>query len=235
MKRMHASVRKMTKTTVLIYSGGIDSTTLLYLLLSDGYHVKALGIDYGQRHGKELFAARGICESRGVEFRVADLSKLSPMLAGSSLTSKEIAVPEGHYEDETMKLTVVPNRNMLMLSVAIAWAIGAQVDSVAYAAHAGDRAIYPDCRAEFVDALAQAAALCHYRPIEILRPFIDKTKADIVKIGHDLDVPFDRTWSCYKGEKLHCGRCGTCTERAEAFARVGVPDPTAYASAPAQP
>ena len=132
-------------TTVLIYSGGIDSTTLLYLLLSEGYRVKALGIDYGQRHRKELAAAREICKNLDVEFRVADLSELSVLLAGSALTSQEIGVPEGHYQDETMKLTVVPNRNMLMLSVAIAWAISSKFHSVAYAAHAGDHAIYPDC------------------------------------------------------------------------------------------
>ena len=223
------SVREITKTTVLVYSGGIDSTTLLYLLLSEGYRVKALGIDYGQRHRKELVAAGKICKNLDVEFRVADLSELSGLLAGSALTSQEIAVPEGHYQDETMKLTVVPNRNMLLLSVAIAWAISSKFHSVAYAAHAGDHAIYPDCRPQFVEALAKAARLAHYQPIEILRPFIDKTKADIVKIGQRVKVPFALTWSCYKGEELHCGRCGTCTERAQAFVRAGVPDPTSYA------
>ncbi|MDA2937250.1 7-cyano-7-deazaguanine synthase QueC [Acidobacteria bacterium AH-259-A15] len=225
----------MPKTTILIYSGGIDSTTLLYSFLSKGYGVKALGIDYGQRHLKELTAARNICENLGVEFRVGNLAELRPLLAGSSLTSQEVDVPEGYYTDESMKLTVVPNRNMLMMSVAIAWAISSDFDSVAYAAHAGDHAIYPDCRPEFVDALARAAALCHYHSIQILRPFMQKTKAEIVKMGHELRVPFSLTWSCYKGGELHCGRCGTCTERAEAFLLAGVSDPTTYASAPRIP
>ena len=219
------------KSTVLIYSGGMDSTTLLYFLLSEGYRVKALGVDYGQRHRKELTAARKICQELNVEFQIADLSGVKSLLTGSALTTQEMLVPEGHYTDDTMKLTVVPNRNMVMLSLAIARAIGCRFQSVAYAAHAGDHVIYPDCRPEFVDAMGRAAELCHYRPVQILRPFVHKTKADIVKIGQELKVPFSWTWSCYKGKALHCGRCGTCTERAEAFALAGVPDPTAYASA----
>lgn len=218
------------KSTILIYSGGIDSTTLLYLLLSEGYCVKALGVDYGQRHRKELTAAQEICEKLSVEFRIVNLSDLKPLLAGSSLTNEQIPVPEGYYTDETMKLTVVPNRNMLMLSLAIAWAISSVFQSVAYGAHAGDHAIYPDCRPAFVDAMARAAELCHDNPIGILCPFARKTKADIVKIGHKLQVPFSLTWSCYQGEALHCGRCGTCTERAEAFAMTGISDPTVYVS-----
>lgn len=220
------------KKTILIYSGGVDSTTLLYFLLSQGHTVKALGINYGQRHLKELDAAGEICAGLDIGFRVADLSSLRAILAGSALTSEEITVPEGHYTSQSMKTTVVPNRNMLMLAVAIAWAISSQYDSVAYAAHAGDHVIYPDCRPEFVRALGEAARLCHYDPIEILTPFIYKTKADIVKIGHDLKAPFHLTWSCYGGQEIHCGRCGTCTERAEAFVLAQVPDPTRYASTP---
>jgi 7-cyano-7-deazaguanine synthase len=222
-----------TKKTILIYSGGVDSTTLLYFLLSQGHEVNALGVNYGQRHLKELDAAQEICASLGIDFRVADLSSLKPLLTGSALTSEQITVPKGHYASDSMKITVVPNRNMLMLAVAIAWAISSRYDSVAYAAHAGDHAIYPDCRPEFVRALEEAARLCHYDPIEILTPFIHKTKAEIVKIGHDLKVPFHLTWSCYCGQEIHCGKCGTCTERAEAFMLAHVPDPTRYASTPA--
>lgn len=221
-----------SREAVLVYSGGIDSTTLLYFLRQEGYQVRALGIDYGQRHRKELDSARRICQALGVEFRLADLSSLQPLLAGSSLTSEEVPVPEGYYTDQSMQITVVPNRNMLLLSVAIAWAISSGVRTVAYAAHAGDHAIYPDCRPEFVDALSQAAALCHYEPVEILRPFIHKTKEEIVRLGARLGVPFEETWSCYKGGRLHCGRCGTCTERAEAFLLAGVADPTPYAHPP---
>ena len=225
----------MSKSTIVIYSGGVDSTTLLYYMRSEGHRIKALGIDYGQRHIKELAAARSICDTVNVEFRIGNLSELGPLLAGSALTSHDLDVPDGHYTDESMQLTVVPNRNMLMLSVAIAWAVSSDFGGVAYAAHAGDHAIYPDCRPEFVDALFHAARVCHYRPIDVVSPFIHKTKADIVKIGDELSVPFAQTWSCYRGETLHCGRCGTCTERAEAFVLAGVSDPTVYSSTPRIP
>ncbi len=222
----------MGNQAVLVFSGGMDSTTLLYSFLAKNFQIKALGVDYGQRHVKELNAARAICEKVEVEFQVADLSRLRPLLAGSSLTNTVLEVPEGHYTDERMRITMVPNRNMLMLSAAIAWAISSNFNNVAYAAHAGDYSIYPDCRPGFINALARAAKLCHYHPIRVLRPFIRKTKTEIARIGYDLGVPFSLTWSCYKGQKLHCGRCGTCTERAEAFVLAGLPDPTNYASTP---
>ena len=202
---------------------------------SEGHRIKALGIDYGQHHIKELAAARSICDTVNVEFQIGNLSELGSLLAGSALTSHDLDVPDGHYTDESMQLTVVPNRNMLMLSVAIAWAVSSDFGGVAYAAHAGDHAIYPDCRPEFVDALFHAARVCHYRPIDVVCPFIHRTKADIVKIGDGLSVPFAQTWSCYRGETLHCGRCGTCTERAEAFVLAGVSDPTVYSSTPRIP
>lgn len=215
--------------TILIYSGGLDSTVLLFHLRDEGHGVKALGIDYGQRHRRELDHAQGIASDIGVPFRVADLSPLGPFLAGSSQTS-DLEVPEGHYADESMKLTVVPNRNMLMLSVAIAWAVSTKADAVAYAAHAGDHAIYPDCRPEFAKAMDEAARLCDWSPVELFRPFIGMTKADIVRRGAELAVPFEKTWSCYKGLDAHCGKCGTCVERREAFKVSGVKDATQYAS-----
>jgi len=222
----------MSKRTIVIYSGGIDSTTLLYFLQSEGHQIKALGIDYGQRHVKELAAARNICDAVNVEFRIGNLSEIGSLLEGSALTSHNLVVPNGHYTDESMKLTVVPNRNMLMLSVAIGWAISSDFEGVSYAAHVGDHTIYPDCRPEFVDSLSRIAKVCHYRPIEVVCPFVNRTKADIVKIGDGLGVPFAQTWSCYRGEELHCGRCGTCTERAEAFVLAEVSDPTIYSSTP---
>jgi len=213
--------------TVLIYSGGLDSTVLLYHLRAEGHEVRGLGIDYGQRHRRELEAAAAICRQLGIEYRIADLSTLRPLLGGSALTD-DLAVPEGHYTDETMKQTVVPNRNMIMLAVAIGWAVSLRYDAVAYAAHAGDHTVYPDCRPEFAEAMDRAAALCDWHRVRILRPFIDKTKADLVRLGASLGVPFERTWSCYRGGEYHCGRCGTCVERREAFALAGVADPTKY-------
>jgi 7-cyano-7-deazaguanine synthase len=211
----------------------MDSTTLLYQLLSQGHHVQALGIDYGQRHLKELDAAAGICARADVPFKSADLSAVVGFLAGSALTSPDVEVPSGEYDPESMKVTVVPNRNMLMLAVALAWAISSECDTVAYAAHAGDHEVYPDCRPEFVQALAKTAGLCHYEPIKLTAPFLHLTKVHIVRLGTRLGVPYDLTWSCYRGEELHCGSCGTCRERAHAFARAGVPDPTVYQNLPA--
>jgi len=207
----------------------MDSTVLLYQLLQAGDEVKALSINYGQRHSRELEAARALCTELGVEHRVADLSGLSDLLAGSALTSSDIEVPEGHYAEDNMKATVVPNRNMILLSVAAGWAISSKYDRIAYAAHSGDHAIYPDCRNEFAEALDGAIRLADWHEVSLYRPFVDMTKADIVSLGAKLGVPFEKTWSCYKGQDLHCGRCGTCVERREAFYLAGVEDPTTYA------
>lgn len=215
----------MNKKVVLVYSGGLDSTVLMYGLLNDGYEVLALGVNYGQRHRKELSAARTLAGIRGVPLQVADLSSLRHLLAGSSQTDDSVQVPEGHYAAENMKLTVVPNRNMIMLAVAAGYAMSVGAGSVAYAAHAGDHAIYPDCRPEFADAVAQAVALADWRRVELLRPFVGMTKTQVASLGRGLGVPFELTWSCYKGGDVHCGKCGTCVERREAL---GMFDPTRY-------
>lgn len=214
--------------SIVVHSGGMDSTVLLYQLVAQGDEVKALSIDYGQRHAKEIESARALAASLGVEHRVADLRSLAELLGGSALTSSELEVPEGHYEEDNMKATVVPNRNMILLAVSAGWAISSQFDRVAYAAHSGDHAIYPDCRTEFADALDAAIQLADWRKVSLYRPFVDLTKADLVKLGTDLQVPFEGTWSCYKGRDLHCGRCGTCIERREAFHLAKVTDPTTY-------
>lgn len=220
----------MNMKTVAIFSGGLDSTVLLHLLLHGGDEVAALSIDYGQRHRVELGYARRTAEKLGIRHRTADLSAIAPLLAGSSQTSSEIAVPHGHYAEESMKLTVVPNRNMIMLAVAGGWAIGQQADRLAYGAHAGDHTIYPDCRPEFVAAMRAALGLADWHKTELYTPFVNQTKADIVRLGAELGVDFAATWSCYEGGDVHCGLCGTCHERREAFALAGVPDPTIYAT-----
>lgn len=216
--------------TVLVFSGGMDSTVLLYHLLAQGASVSALSVDYGQRHNKELACAAHIARLVNIEHRTIDLTAVTQLLGGSSLTDPNIAVPQGHYEETSMKSTVVPNRNMILLALAAAWAISLTAHSVSYAAHAGDHAIYPDCREEFAAALDQAIQLADWRKITLDRPFVDYSKADIVRLGQDLKVPFESTWSCYEGGERHCGRCGTCIERREAFQLASVTDPTAYQS-----
>ena len=219
--------------TILVYSGGMDSTVLLYHILDQGNTVKALSVNYGQRHSKEIDYGRKITSSLGIEHKIADLSSIKELLAGSSLTSSEVAVPEGHYEEEQMKATVVPNRNMILLAIATGWAISSKFDTISYAAHSGDHAVYPDCRDEFAQALDVAIQLADWHIVSLNRPFVGLTKADIAKRGIELSVPLEKTWSCYKGLDLHCGLCGTCIERREAFYIAGIDDPTRYAdSAP---
>lgn len=217
----------MRKKTVLILSGGMDSATLLHHLLERGHLVKALGINYGQRHARELACARAQAEDVGVPYTEVDLSALTELLAGSSQTDPRVEVPEGNYTDENMKLTVVPNRNMIMLSVAIGHAVSLKYDSVAYGAHSGDHAIYPDCREEFASVMNAAAMLCDWHRVSLIRPFIDMDKGDICILGAKLGVEWNKTWTCYKGLEHPCGKCGSCVERAEAFQKAGVIDPLA--------
>jgi 7-cyano-7-deazaguanine synthase len=218
--------------TMVVLSGGLDSATLLFHQRAMGDAVSAISINYGQRHARELDAAAAICQRDGIPHRVADLRAMRDLFGHNALSDQSIPVPEGHYQAESMKLTVVPNRNMILLSVAIAWAISSKCERVAYGAHAGDHAIYPDCRPEFADAMADAARLADWQPIELLRPFVNWTKTDIVRRAHDLAVPLELTWSCYNGGAVHCGVCGTCVERREAFREAGVNDPTIYARGP---
>lgn len=220
---------------VLVFSGGLDSTTLLWDLLRAGRDVAALSVMYGQRHAREVVAAQKVVQEakdvfgrHRVSHTVISLRDLCAVMTGSSQTDLSVPVPHGHYEDETMRSTVVPNRNMVFLSVAIAQAISLGSTRVLYGAHAGDHAIYPDCRSAFVEAMQQVAQVCHYTPIDLAAPYLRMTKADIVTVGLDLGAPYHMTWTCYEGGTLACGRCGSCQERLAAFATVGVPDPIVY-------
>lgn len=216
---------------IVVLSGGLDSTVVLYDAVernsTDG--VKAISFNYGQRHVRELESAHGVTEKLGIEHKIVDLTALTELFGGSALTNRAVAVPDGHYTDNSMKSTIVPNRNMILLSIAAAWAISEKFDAVAYGAHAGDHTIYPDCRDEFVESCARTLKLADWHPVEIVRPFVKYTKREIVLRGAELGVPFAKTWSCYKGGHLHCGTCGTCVERREAFVEAGVLDPTSYA------
>jgi 7-cyano-7-deazaguanine synthase len=216
---------------IVVFSGGLDSTTLLFHLRADGYELKALSVNYGQRHlEQESAAAAAICDRLGVERRVVDLTSLVGFLGRNSLSDHSVAVPDGRYEQETMKVTTVPNRNMVLISVAIAWAVSLKFDAVAFGAHAGHYTPYPDCQPAFAEAMDRAAGLCDWQKVSVLAPFVNWDKGDIVRRGGELGVPFELTWSCYNGGEKHCGRCGTCFDWREAFAKCGLTDPTEYAA-----
>lgn len=204
---------------IVALSGGIDSTTLLYHLLAQKHKVKAVSFNYGQRHKKELEYAKKICQKLKVEQKVVDLSSLKELLHDSALTTPALKVPAGHYTDETMKATVVPNRNMILLSVAGGFAVAEKADMLAIAVHAGDHPIYPDCRPEFIKAFAKALSLGNYHQVKVYAPFLNKTKVEIVQEGLKLGIDYEKeTWSCYVGAVKPCGKCGTCVERNEALA-----------------
>lgn len=227
---------------VTLLSGGMDSTTLLFYLAKTypNAEITALGFDYGQRHRiRELCAANEVADlarqrfNGRITFSIIDLTSVTNLLSGSSLTDQTIDVPEGHYADETMKATVVPNRNMMMLSIAGAVAVAQKAEILAFGAHAGDHPIYPDCRPIFVDVMNATIRIgnegFHHPSFNILAPFVMMSKADIVTVATNFaNAPLDLSWSCYKGGEKHCGKCGTCVERREAFELAGVVDPTEY-------
>lgn len=218
------------KSVVMGLSGGLDSTTLLYYLKWLGYKVITVSFDYGQRHSKELDRAKVIADLAGVENIVVDLSCLKGQISGSALTDSEITLPEEHYTHESQKKTVVPGRNMIFLSIAGSLAMSRGVDHIAFGAHSSDYAIYPDCRPPFVAWFEEAIKKGNYEDITVLAPFLSFSKTDIVFLANILKVPINETWSCYAGGDIHCGRCGTCRERIEAFDLSGVPDLTEYES-----
>lgn len=221
--------------SIVLLSGGMDSAVLVGHLLDLGHSVDAVGFDYGQRHRIELVAAQNVAAHYGVRFTVVDLTAVGRLLSGSALTDPDIPVPLGHYEHESMKATVVPNRNAIMLNVAAGVAVARHAQYVATAVHAGDHAVYPDCRPEFITAVDQAvhSGTAGFGDIHVVAPFVRSSKTDIARLGGKLAVPFGLTWSCYQGGDTHCGLCGTCTERIEAFQDAGVDDPTTYAAPPA--
>lgn len=212
--------------TVIILSGGMDSTTLAYDMKSKGYELYALSFDYGQKHKKELERAKLTCQKLNIPHRVIPFGEeMKWLVSNSALTSSTWKVPKGHYEAPNMKQTVVPNRNMIMLALATGYAITIDAEAVAYAAHAGDHTIYPDCRPVFVERVREVLECCHFEPIKLLAPYLFKTKGDICVIGRDLKVPYQNTWTCYVGDLKPCGECGACREREEAFEFAGIPDP----------
>ena len=226
---------------VVILSGGMDSSTLLYYVRHTLLRkVSAVSFFYGQRHARELDSAQAIAFRCGqiinaprgpisdIAWTKVDIS--SVMRVFPSALTGTLAVPEGHYAEESMKQTVVPNRNAIMLSIAAGIAISVGAQEVYFGPHAGDHAIYPDCRSDFVRAFSRAIWLANrWTPVRIRAPFLSLTKGQIVKLGLDLHGPYELTWTCYQGGNVACGRCGTCVERLEAFAEAGAQDLLPYA------
>lgn len=214
------------KNAILILSGGVDSVTMLYDYQDQ--IALAVSFDYGSNHNaREIPFAKLHCERLGIPHMVIPLSFMAEHFKSSLLEGSE-AIPEGNYDDDNMKSTVVPFRNGIMLSIAVGLAESRGLKHVMMANHGGDHAIYPDCRPEFVDAFSEAARTGTYEGVTLLSPYTNLTKADIVRRGKALNIDYSETWSCYKGGDKHCGLCGTCRERREAFAEAGVEDNTLY-------
>jgi 7-cyano-7-deazaguanine synthase len=214
---------------IQILSGGMDSATLLYWHLRQGHDVRCISFDYGQRHRRELASAASLCDGVRVPWHMIEVHGLRSLLRGSSLTDASVDTPHGHYAAENMKQTVVPSRNAIMLSMAFGVAVAHDANAVSIGVHAGDHAIYPDCRKPFIQALEEALNLGTWRDgdkrIEIFTPFLYEDKGYICRRGTELGVPWELTWTCYEGGRHPCGKCGACQERAEAFAAAGVKDP----------
>lgn len=212
---------------IAVLSGGLDSTAALYEALSrDIQVVAAVGFNYGQRHVKELEYAKRNADRMGIEYHVIDLTGLTKFLGVSSLIgNSDKDIPEGHYAEESMASTVVPNRNMIMLSIVTGMLPKYNASILITGVHGGDHFIYPDCRPVFFDCLIDTlAASLDNMEVKIFTPFMDSDKAAAAKRGVDAGMVLSETWSCYKGGAIHCGRCGTCVERLEAIEAAGLTD-----------
>lgn len=215
---------------LVLLSGGMDSVTLLHKMHTEHDVVGALSFHYGSKHNdREIPFAKDHCELLGINHQNISLEFIAQHFKSDLLKSGG-DIPEGHYESENMKQTVVPFRNGIMLSIAAGYAESIEADAVAIAAHSGDHAIYPDCRDDFMDSMSAALQKGTYKDIQLLRPFVGIRKEDIAALGKELNVDYAKTWSCYKGGDLHCGKCGTCVERKEAFQLAGIEDPTEYSA-----
>lgn len=214
------------KNSVIIVSGGMDSITLLY----EHKEEIAIGIsfDYGSNHNaREIPFAKEHCEHLGIRHIIIDLDFMHKYFKSSLLEGAD-AIPDGHYASDNMKSTVVPFRNGIMLSIAIGIAESNNLSQVFIANHGGDHTIYPDCRPEFINAINMAANAGTFNGVRVVAPYTNITKAEIALKGKRLGIDYSKTWSCYKGNNIHCGTCGTCLERKEALAEAGIEDKTIY-------
>lgn len=216
----------MNKNSLIILSGGMDSVTMLHQY-KDSIAL-AVSFDYGSNHNqRELEMAALNCRDLGVGHIVIPLAFMGRYFSSSLLQGAD-AIPEGHYTAENMRSTVVPFRNGIMLAIAAGLAESRGLTRIMLANHAGDHAIYPDCRASFIQVMDKAVGFGTDFKVEIFAPYTDFSKTDIARIGKEIGVDYSKTYSCYKGGEAHCGRCGTCVERKEALRDAGIPDPTLY-------
>ncbi len=214
------------KDSLIIVSGGMDSVTLLHERQAE--IAMAVTFDYGGNHNKrESACAKYHCAALGIKHLVIPLAFMHRYFKSALLEGAD-AIPEGHYADENMAATVVPFRNGIMLAIAAGIAESAGLKRVFIANHAGDHAIYPDCREGFIRSMNEAVRQGTYAGITLEAPYVDITKSDIARIGKCLGIDYATTYSCYKGGEKHCGRCGTCIERKEALAAAGIVDTTPY-------
>ena len=214
------------KNGLIILSGGMDSITMLYEY-QDNIKM-AISFDYGSNHNmREIPFAKLHCRRLKIKHYTIHLGFMHKHFKSSLLEGAD-AVPDGKYNDENMKSTVVPFRNGIMLSIAVGFAESHGLNAVYIANHAGDHSIYPDCRASFIDAISKAAEQGTYNHMKIIAPYTNITKADIASRGKVLGIDYSETWSCYKGGQVHCGTCGTCVERKEALRQAGIYDKTVY-------
>ena len=218
--------RLINKKIVVIVSGGMDSVTSMYYALEHSKDVKVLSFNYGQKHKKELVKAKELIAELGLEHHIVDIQYIKDLISNSVLTSDN-EVPEGHYAEDNMKATVVPNRNAIMLSIAYGYAVSNECDFLLFGVHSGDHFIYPDCRPQFAEKINEALILGNegFGLVQIVAPFINISKSDIATMGIELNVPFEKTWTCYKGLERPCLKCGTCVERTEAFLDNNSKDP----------
>lgn len=222
---------------LVVYSGGMDSFTLLNEMIKQNkerrrqahfvgeeFEVRALSFHYGQRHSRELIVAKRVTKILGIEHHMVDLTAVGALLDGSSLTG-DTPVPHGHYTADNMKSTVVPGRNTIMLAIAMGVAENLKFDEVTYGAHAGDHAIYPDCRPPFVDQMRKVYYFATDGTVSLKTPYLSHTKGQILREGLLMRLDYSLTWTCYEGGETPCGKCGACVERAEAFAQNNTGDP----------
>lgn len=217
---------------LLILSGGMDSCTLAHMYKAEGHDLECISFNYGQKQIIELEHAQKIAKKLNVKHQIVDVSFLKNIFKNSALTDDSIPVPHGAYTKENMSVTMVPNRNTILLSIAWSIACVEKADILAYGAQCGDHYLYPDTRPDYFSAINLALRLgtedCRNPNLELQAPLLKLSKAEVIKLGLKYNVDYSKTYSCYEGGELHCGKCGACQNRIKAYQELGLKDPIIY-------